>query len=93
MIMRFEWDEAKRRLNFKRHGIDFADVEIVFAGEAITIFDDRFPYGEERFLTIGLLWGRLVSVAHTETDDAVRIISARKSTKNEEIIYFKEIKN
>ena len=91
--MRFEWDEAKRQLNFKRHGIDFADVEIIFAGEAITILDDRFSYGEAHFLTIGLLWGRLVSVAHTEMDEVIRIISARKSTKNEEIIYFREIKN
>jgi len=91
--MRFEWDEAKRRLNLRRHGIDFTDVKIVFAGEAITILDDRFSYGEARFLTVGILWGRLVSVAHTETDDVIRIISARKATKNEEIIYFKTIKN
>ena len=91
--MRFEWDEAKRQLNLRRHGIDFADVEIVFAGETATILDDRFSYDEPRFLTIGLLWGRLISVAHTESEEVIRVISVRKATKNEEIIYFKEIKN
>ena len=91
--MRFEWDEAKRRANIRQHGIDFADVAIVFAEETTTIIDDRFSYGETRFLTIGLLWGRLVAVAHTETDDVIRIISARKATNHEETIYFKEIKN
>jgi len=54
--MRFEWDEAKRRSNLHRHGIDFADAESVFAGETVTFLDDRFEYGETRFLTFGLLW-------------------------------------
>ncbi len=46
--MRFEWDEAKRGLNIKRHGIDFVDVEKILAGETITFLDDRFDYGETR---------------------------------------------
>ena len=91
--MRFEWDEAKRRANIKRHGIDFMDVEVVFAGETIAILDDRFAYGETRYLTFGLLWGRVVAISHTETDDIVRIISIRKATKNEAIAYYKKIKN
>jgi uncharacterized DUF497 family protein len=91
--MRFEWDEKKRQSNNRRHGVDFADLEIVFAGEIVTIHDDRFSYDKPRFLTIGLLWGRLISVAHTESDGAIRIISARKATKNEQRIYFQEIKN
>ena len=91
--MRFEWDEAKRRSNIKRHGIDFVNVEIVFAGETVTLLDDRFSYSETRFLTLGLLWGRLVAIAHTETNEIVRIISVRKATKNEGVLYYKEIKN
>lgn len=91
--MRFEWDEAKRRANVTRHGIDFADVKIIFVGETATILDDRFSYDEHRFLTMGLLWGRLISVAHTESNDVIRIISARKATKNEEIIYSTEIRD
>jgi uncharacterized protein len=91
--MRFEWDESKRRSNIKRHGIDFVEVEIVFAGETITSLDDRYSYNETRFLTFGLLWGRVVAIAHTEAHEVMRIISVRKATKNEEIAYYKEIKN
>lgn len=60
-------------------------------GETVTIPDDRFDYGESRFVTLGLLSGRVVVIAHTETDEVIRIISVRKATKNEEISYFKEI--
>jgi uncharacterized DUF497 family protein len=91
--MRFEWDEAKRQSNIKRHGIDFLAVEVVFAGETITILDDRFSYGETRFITFGLLWGRAVAITHTETDNVLRVISFRKASKNEENIYFKEVKD
>ena len=89
--MRFEWDEAKRWLNLKRHGIDFVEVEKVLAGETITFLDDRFDYGEMRLLTFGLLNERVVAIAHTETDEVIRVISVRKASKNEENIYFREI--
>jgi uncharacterized DUF497 family protein len=91
--MRFEWDEAKRQSNILKHGIDFVGVEQVFEDETLTINDDRFDYGEERFVTLGLLNGRVVVIAHTETDEVIRIISIRKATKNEENSYFKEIAN
>lgn len=52
--------------------------------------DDRFNYGEIRFLTLGMLNGRVVAVSHTETDEVTRIISVRKASKNEEEIYDKE---
>lgn len=89
--MRYEWDEAKRLANIQKHGIDFTGVEKVFAGQTVTMLDDRFDYGESRFITLGLLSGRVVVIAHTETDEVIRIISARKATKNEEAGYFKEI--
>ena len=89
--MRFEWDEAKRESNILKHGIDFIDVEKVFEGQTVTILDDRFDYEEERFITLGLLDGRVVVIVHIEAEDVIRIISARKATKNEEISYFKEI--
>jgi len=66
--MRFEWDEAKRRANLNRHGFDFLRVEEVFGNKtSFTLLDDRFNYGEIRFLTLGLLDGRVVAIAHTET--------------------------
>ena len=89
--MGFEWDEAKRLVNFDNHGIDFIDVPEVFDGDIVTVEDDRYSYGERRFVTFGLLQGRVVAVVHTDRDDSVRVISARKATKNEQRTYFKEI--
>lgn len=89
--MRFEWDEAKRRSNIQKHGIDFVGIEKAFAGATVTVLDDRFDYGEPRFFTLALLSGRVVVIAHTETQEAIRIISVRKATKNEEASYVKEI--
>jgi uncharacterized DUF497 family protein len=91
--MRFEWDEAKRQSNLKRHGIDFVEVEGIFAGDVFTILDDRFDYGEIRFLTLGMRSGRVVAVAHTQTDEVTRVISVRKASRNEEEIYYKEIRD
>lgn len=89
--VRFEWDESKREANILKHGIDFVGVEEVFEGETITILDESVDYREERFLTFGLLNGHVLVIAHTETDEVIRIISVRKATRNEEISYFNEI--
>jgi uncharacterized DUF497 family protein len=89
--MEFQWDEAKRKANLHRHGIDFVGIEKVFEDKTVTILDDRFDYGEERFVTFGLLDDRVVAIAHKEADEVIRIISVRKATKHEESSYFKEI--
>lgn len=91
--MRFEWDEAKRRSNIRQHGIDFVDVDEVFAGDTITFLDDRYDYGETRFLTFGLLWGEVVAIVHIETDEVIRVISVRRASKDEEETYFKEVRD
>ena len=88
--MRYEWDENKRQSNIDKHGVDFADLESLFAGVTVTLLDDRFSH-EERFITFGLLSGIVLAVAHTESDEVIRIISARKGTKNEEKAYFEKI--
>jgi uncharacterized protein len=87
----FSWDEAKRRGNLKKHGIDFVDVEKVFRGVTLTAEDTRESYGERRFLTLGLLDDQVVSIAHTESGDDIRIISIRKATKHEARYYFSQI--
>jgi hypothetical protein len=89
--MEFEWDEAKRQSNLRKHGVDFVGTEAVFEGTTVTLLDDRFDYGEQRLVTFGLLDGRVAAVTHTETAEVIRIISVRKATKNEESSYFKEI--
>ena len=91
--MRFTWDEKKRRLNLKTHGFDFLDAPRVFEGVTFTFEDDRFDYGEARFVTLGFLGGMAVSIVHTETLARIRIISFPKATQNEEIILFKNLQD
>ena len=89
--MQFEWDAAKNRSNFAKHGLDFADAELVLAGPRVSFVDDRFDYGEERFVTLGLLAGRLVTIAHAPRGEATRIISMRKANRREQKIYQKRL--
>ena len=89
--MQFEWDELKRISNLRKHSIDFLDIPPVFDGLILTIEDDQFDYGEERFVTLGLLQGRVVAIVHTESENYIRIISARKATKYEQKTYFEQI--
>ena len=91
--MEFTWSETKRAANIKAHGLDFLDAASVFEGVTFTFEDDRFSYGEQRFVTLGLLAGITVSVVHTESEHEIRIISFRRSTKRESQIYFDEIQN
>jgi uncharacterized protein len=90
--MKVEWDENKRTINLQRHDFDFIGVEAVFENVRYTILDNRFDYGEVRFVTFGFLQGRVVAVVHTHTDgDIIRVISVRKATKNEQRKFYKTI--
>lgn len=64
---------------------------MIFDSYTLTIGDDRCDYGEDRFISFGILEGRVVVVTHTENDDSIRIISIRKATKYEEKAYFSQI--
>lgn len=57
----------------------------------MTYEDDRFFYGEQRFITLGLLRGVAVSIAHEEAPDRIHVISFRRATRNEEIFLFKNL--
>jgi uncharacterized DUF497 family protein len=89
--MRFTWNEPKRELNLQQHGLDFVDAPKVFEGATFTYEDDRFDYAEQRFVTLGVLEGVVVSVVHTETPRQIRVISFRKATKHEQAIFFKNL--
>ena len=91
--MKFSWDKKKRKENIKKHGLDFADAGIVFSGVTITLEDDRNFYGEQRFVTIGMLQSIIVVIVHTEDNNDIRVISMRKATKNEQKLYFKGFSN
>lgn len=92
-----EWDESKRELNKRNHGLDFADLLELFENETATATDDRYDYGEERLITFGLFLGKVVAVVHTETavedNIVIRIISAREAEKYEQEYYFKTIRD
>jgi len=85
--MRITFDPAKRAETLRERRIDFLDAERVFAGLTYTIPDQRFPYPEERFITLGLLSGRMVIVVWTPTGDGRRIISMRKANAREQARY------
>jgi uncharacterized protein len=89
--MRFTWDEVKRKRNLKDHGLDFVDAKRIFGGATFTFEDDRLRYDEQRFVTLGLLEGIPVSIAHTETKDRIHVISFRKATKRETAILFESL--
>ncbi|MEI8326232.1 MAG: BrnT family toxin [Betaproteobacteria bacterium] len=63
--MEFSWSETKRAANIKAHGLAFVDAASVFEGLTFTFEDDRFSYGEQRFVTLWLLAGITVSIVHS----------------------------
>jgi hypothetical protein len=91
-VMLFTWDEKKRQSNIKKHGIDFARAVEIFAGPTFTWEDDRFDYGEQRWITMGLMGSQVVVlVVHTESTEEIHVISIRKADKDEQTLFFSTI--
>lgn len=89
--MIFEWDESKEAINITKHGLDFTTAARVFLDEnRIEIFDSAHSVDEDRYITIGQIGGVavVVMVVYTEREDAIRLISARKATRQERSIYY-----
>ena len=87
--MQYSYDKNKKALNLAKHGLDFDDAKLVIeSNKTVTYEDDRFDYGEQRFITIGLLQNALVAIVTRETEKEIRIISMRKADKNEQAIYY-----
>jgi uncharacterized protein len=83
-MLRFEWDEDKNRRNQQIHGLDFREAERVFTPALLVEVDDREDYGEDRYIGLGRLDGRIIVVIFTQPDeDTVRVISLRKATSYE----------
>lgn len=89
--MKFIWHEAKRETNLKKHKVDFVDAQKVFAGPTFTFEDNREYYGEQRWVTLGLLGMKVIVIVHTETLDEIRIISMREANKNEQQLFFRNL--
>ena len=88
--MEYEWDECKRHANLAKHGIDFEDAEDFEWDTALETLDDRFDYGEGRWVALGYIRGRIYVLVHTQQGDTIRIVSLRKATRNERQFYEKK---
>ena len=91
--MKFEWDEEKNKLNIKKHNISFEEASTVFQDvNAVYIYDELHSTDEDRFNVIGIVdtINQEITVCHCyrgNNDDIIRIISARKATKDEIRLY------
>ena len=77
----------KRKAILEARGLDMARADEVFAGAALTVADDRQRHGEDCFITIGFLDGRMVVLVWTPRNAALRIISMRKANEREQALY------
>ena len=86
---RFEWDDAKARGNLKKHKISFEAARRVFDDpDGIDVLDTSEDYGEDRINRTGRVNEDLVTVTFVEREGRVRIISARKATRNDQAEYY-----
>ncbi len=87
--MKLEWDERKRVANWRKHGLDFALARELFNAEPLRVPDTQEDYGEERWIAIGQIKGRVVTAAFVERGaDTIRILSLRKASRKEKQTYY-----
>ncbi len=90
--MEFEWDEQKCEINLKKHGVDFRDAVHVFRDEhRIGGSDAGHSEFEERWWTVGRIRDTVLFVVSTERGGVIRIISARKVTRDEQKTYYESL--
>ncbi len=89
----FEWDDEKAEANEKKHGVSFSEASTVFYDpHALLIDDEAHSYDKDRFIILGVsAAARVLTVCHCyrETNELIRIISARRATKGEENSYWR----
>ena len=90
-VITFEWNKAKNLSNKRKHGVSFEEARTVFIDEnALLIHDPDHSEDEDRFILLGLSSRmRLLVVCHSyrKSDEVIRIMSARKATKEEKKQY------
>ena len=88
LIVDYQWDSEKADLNYKKHGIDFADAVGVFEDKWALTIKQEIVKNEQRFASIGTdFLVRIVIVAYTYRGNDIRLISARPATKSERNVY------
>lgn len=93
--IKFEWDENKNKINQRKHGISFDEATTAFYDEYAILFDDpEHSADEDRFLIIGMTRKEricIISHCYRGQEGTIRIISARKATKNEKKTYIERL--
>lgn len=89
MALRFEWDGAKARSNWEKHGVSFEEAATIFGDPlSLTVSDPDHSETEERYISMGAsAASRVLVVSHTDRADVIRLISARPSTPRERRTY------
>ena len=89
--MEFEWDDAKAAENVRNHRVTFAQAALAF-GDPFSVewVDPREDYGEERIILLGMAGNEVLTVVYTERAERTRIISARRATRDEQDLYYRE---
>jgi len=90
MSLTFEWNQQKAEDNLKKHFVDFQDAQEVFFDVYRTGVYDDLEYGEDRYVTVGLVGPVVLPVVYSTPHDAtIRLISARKAKADEQKSYWK----
>jgi uncharacterized DUF497 family protein len=89
MAFEFQWDADKAAANARKHGVTFSEAATAFRDPLSATIEDASHSGEEqRYVLFGISErGRVLAVMHTERDEVIRIISARKATRAEQREY------
>ncbi|MGC1780781.1 MAG: BrnT family toxin [Xanthobacteraceae bacterium] len=88
---KFEWDDAKAAQNYADHGVTFDAAKAIFDDAfAVERLDDRDDYGEDRYIIIGTVDGRVLFVVYTLRNGTIRIISARGAEPHERRRYHED---
>jgi uncharacterized DUF497 family protein len=85
-----EWDECKSLSNLEKHNLDFNAAHEIFNDFCLEQNDNRKPYGETRYILIGMYHGREAVMVYTQRGHKKRIISLRKANEREQKIYQQE---
>jgi hypothetical protein len=92
MNMDVHWDPVKAAANRRKHGVRFPDAELVLHDPMALTMEDPYAEGENRFISLGRdATGRVTVVVYTYHDNLIRLISARRATRQEQRAYEKGI--
>jgi uncharacterized DUF497 family protein len=89
--MRYLWDPAKDAQNQRKHGIAFADAVVIVDDPYALSREDTNAQGEQRFIVTGMdVFGRILTMVYTYTENEIRVISARRASAQERRAYERE---